>query len=97
MIKSLLYYHLDHPRNIVTNLLMYSNNSRYIQLNYISALQHLNLLDYLFEYCLFLLMQSVNGAQFLNITPLFCLSNRFALSSSPALSFFTFPLTNTHA
>ena len=29
-------------------------------------------------------MHLVNGAQFLNITPLFLLSNSFATSSSPA-------------
>ena len=29
-------------------------------------------------------MQSVNGAQFLNITPIFLVSARFAASSAPA-------------
>ena len=39
-------------------------------------------------------MQSVNGAQFLNITPLFPSSNRFAVSSGPAPVIVVVPLTS---
>ena len=39
-------------------------------------------------------MQSVNGAKFLNITPLFLSSNRLAASSFPAPVIVTVPLTS---
>ena len=42
-------------------------------------------------------MQSVNGAQFLNITPLFLSSNRHAASSFPALVIVIVPLTSIYA
>ena len=44
-----------------------------------------------------LLMHLVNGAQFLNITPLFLSSNYLAAASSPALVIVTAPLTNMYA
>ena len=46
--------------NTAINFQMFLNNFHCILLNYTSALQHLNLLHYLFVYCLSL-MQSVNG------------------------------------
>ena len=42
-------------------------------------------------------MQSVNGAQFLNLTPLFLSSNRFAASSTPAPVIVIVPLTSMYA
>ena len=42
-------------------------------------------------------MQSMNGAQFLIITPLFPSSNHFALSSSPTPSVVIVPLTSLYA
>ena len=46
---------------------------------------YIYILDYLFEYYLNIsLMQSVNGAKLLNITPLFLSSIHLAASSSPA-------------
>ena len=41
-------------------------------------------------------MQSVNGAQFLNITPLFFSSNPFSLSSAPAPPVVMVPLTSRY-
>ena len=79
MIQIVLCYHLDHLCNNATNL-MFSNNYCYIQLNYTLTLQHLYILHFLFDYYLI----SLNGAQLLNITPLFLSSNRLAASSSPA-------------
>ena len=66
--------------NIAINFLIFLNNYHCILLNYTLASQYLYLLHYLFEYYL-CLMQSVNGAPFLNITPLFLFSFRFAASS----------------
>ena len=43
-----------------------------------------------------LLMHLVNGAQFLNITPLFGSSNRFAVSSSPATVIVIVPFTSMY-
>ena len=43
------------------------------------------------------LMQSVNGAQFLNITPLFLSFNPFAASFAPAPVIVTVPLTSMYA
>ena len=42
-------------------------------------------------------MHSVNGAQLLNITPLFISSARFALSSAPAPSIVIVSLTSMYA
>ena len=42
-------------------------------------------------------MQSVNVPQFLNITPLFLTSNRFAASSVPASVIVIVPLTSLYA
>ena len=42
-------------------------------------------------------MQLVNGAQFLNINPLFFLSNLFAASSTPAPAILIVPLTSMDA
>ena len=42
-------------------------------------------------------MQLVNGAQLLNINPLFLLSNRFAASSAPAPATVIVPLTSIDA
>ena len=42
-------------------------------------------------------MQSVNGAQFLNITSLFILHNHFALSSAHATVIVTAPLNIIYA
>ena len=39
-------------------------------------------------------MQSVNGAQFSNITPVFLLCNRFTASSAPASVLVIVPLTS---
>ena len=50
---NVLYYHMNHLSNIATNFLMFPNNYCYILLSYIWASRHLNLLHYLFEYCLF--------------------------------------------
>ena len=44
-----------------------------------------------------LLMHLINGAQFLNLTPFFLSSNRFAASSSPAPVTVTVPLTSMYA
>ena len=44
-----------------------------------------------------LLIQLVNGAKFLNITPLFLLFILFVLSSSPAPKIVTVLLTNMYA
>ena len=44
-----------------------------------------------------LLMHLVNGAQFLNIMPLFLSSNRFAASSSPAPVIVIVPFTSIYA
>ena len=41
-------------------------------------------------------MQSVNGAQFLNTTPLFLLCNRLAASSAPAAVIVIISLTNIY-
>ena len=42
-------------------------------------------------------MQSVTGTQFLNITPLFLSSARFAASSTPAQVIVIVPLTGMYA
>ena len=42
-------------------------------------------------------MNSVNGAQFLNIIPLLLSSNRFAVSSDHTPVIFIVPLTNMNA
>ena len=42
-------------------------------------------------------MQSVNGAQFLNITPLFLSPNRFAASSASATVIVIVPLASIYA
>ena len=42
-------------------------------------------------------MESVNGAHFLNITPLLLSSNRFALSPAPAASVVIVSLTSIYA
>ena len=44
-----------------------------------------------------LLMHLVNGAQFLNITPLFLSSNRFVASSFPAPVIVMVPFTSMYA
>ena len=44
-----------------------------------------------------LLMHLVNGAQFLNITPLFLSSNHFAASSSPAPVIVIVPFASMYA
>ena len=41
-------------------------------------------------------MQSVNGAQYLNITPLFLSSNRLAASSFPVQLIVIVPLTSIY-
>ena len=76
MIQKVLKYHFSHRSSIVVNFQIFWNNYRYIVLNYTPASQHLDLLHYL------LLMQSVNSAQFLNITSLFLLSPSFFYRSA---------------
>ena len=73
MIKNLLCNHLIHLYNIAMNFLVFLKNYCYILLNHTLALQHQDLwhcllLCYLFH------LQSVYGAQLLNIVPLSLLS-----------------------
>ena len=67
MIQNSLNYHVAHLWKIGINFQMFLNNYRYFLLNYILALQHKDLSNYLL--LLFIsLIQSTNGAQYLNIT-----------------------------
>ena len=70
---------------------MFLNSYLYILLNYTLASQQLYLLRYL--YYIFVI-QLVNSAQFLYITPLFLSSSRFAASFAPAPVIVIAPLTS---
>ena len=74
MIQNLSSYRLDHLCSVTTNFQNFFNSYRYIHLNYKSASQNLIFLHYSH------LIQSLDVAQFLDVTPFFILSNRFSLS-----------------
>ena len=57
---------------------MFSNNYRYIQLNFTLVLQHLYILHIYFS-IIYFTYAAREGAQFLNITPLFRSYNLLAL------------------
>ena len=62
---------MGYPYSIAVNLQTFSNNYDYIILNYTLELLHQCLLHSFISLLFSLVMQSVNGAQFLNITFLF--------------------------
>ena len=62
---------------------MFLNNYCCIPLNHISASQYLDFLHDQFRYYLFFISK-LNGAQFLDIAPLFLLSSCFTIPSAPA-------------
>ena len=94
MIQSLLSYDLVHLSSTAINFQMFLNNYCYILSNHTLAVQYRALsISILFIF----LMNLTNGAQFLNITPLFLSSARLAAVSSPAPVIFFVPLTSNTA
>ena len=94
--QNLLSYHLAHLYNIAVKFQMFFNNYHYILLNNTLVLLSISLA--LSISVLFIsLLQLTNGAQFLNIAPLFLSSACLAAASAPALVIVILPLTSMYA
>ena len=91
MIQNQLNYQLVYLCNIATNVQMSLHNYHYIIYNGITISISLQLS--IISVLLISLIQLVNGAQFLNATPLFLSSACLVAASSPAPVNVIFPLT----